>query len=139
MRQMLSNITKGIERLLKRQSSKGIWCVVANIADEHLSGPGGAEVKGGTKHFRRGALVYCSTALWGDGYEKIKVVGRHRGSNRYVTMIIRSAWLTNWRVKQVYSPHVTAELRRMGATWDGSRRSKRVAERIVGGMRKNSP
>ena len=125
-------------RLLKHPDSKGIWCVVANIKDEHRFGAGGVEVKRGTKHFLPGTLVYCSTALWGDGYEKIKIVGRHRGSNRYVTMVIRSAWLTKWRVKQVYSPHVTAELRRMGATWDGSRRSKRDADKIVARMRKNS-
>lgn len=76
--------------------------------------------------------------LWGDGYEKIKVVARHRGSHQFVTMVIRSSWLTNWRVKMVYSPHVIREFREMGASWDGSGKSKRLAERIVESMRARS-
>lgn len=44
---------------------------------------------------------------WGDGYEKIKVVGRHRGSHQYVTMVMQARWLTNWRAKLVYSNRYT--------------------------------
>ena len=67
-----------------------IWCVVANVAEETGRGPGGREIGRGTKHFPPGAKVYCSPPLWGDGYERIRVVGRHRGSHRYVTMVVRA-------------------------------------------------
>lgn len=139
MRQVLSKIAKSFTHLWQRPSAKGIWCVVANVANEHPSGPGGVEVERGTKHFRPRTLVYCPTVLWGDGYEKTRVVGRHRGSNRYGTMVVRAAWLTNWRVKLVFSPHVMAEFHKMGATWDGFRHSKREAEKIVAWMRGEPP
>ena len=126
-----------LTRLFKEQRPEGeksgdsVWCVVANVVKERAVGQGGTEPRSGTKHFRLGTLVYCPTVLWGDGYENIKVVARHRGSHRYVTLVIRSSWLTNWRVKQVFSPHVIREFRAMGASWDGSAKSKRLAEQIV--------
>ena len=44
--------------------------------------------------------------MWGDGYEKIHVVGRHRALHRRcVKMIVSSWWLTNWRVQLVYSSY----------------------------------
>jgi hypothetical protein len=43
---------------------------------------------------------------WGDGYEKIKVIGLHRGSREFVTMIIRADWVMNWRSRVVYDPAV---------------------------------
>jgi hypothetical protein len=97
-----------LTRLFEKQKPKAegsresVWCVIANVVKERPVGQGGTEHRPGTKHFRAGTLVYCPTVLWGDGYENIKVVARHRGSHRYVTLVIRSSWLTNWRVKQVW-------------------------------------
>jgi hypothetical protein len=107
-----------------------IWCVVANVVAERRCGPGRTELRRGTKHFAAGAKVYCFPPLWGDGYERIKVVGRHRGSHRYVTIVIRSEWLTGWKVQLVYSPHVIGEM----PDWDSSTESKEKAEVIVRGM-----
>ena len=39
------------------------------------------------------------------------VIGRHRGSHKFVTMIINSEWITNWRAKVVYNPEVLRRLR----------------------------
>jgi hypothetical protein len=50
----------------------------------------------------------------GDGYDKIKVIGRHRGSKQFVTMIISADQVTNWRAKVVYDPEV---LRRLDQIW----------------------
>lgn len=82
------------------------WCLVGNIVQKQPYGEGGQEQRSGTKHFAPGAKVYCLPAQWGDGYEKIVVIGRHRGSKEYVTMVIESAWVTNWRAKVVYEPAV---------------------------------
>jgi hypothetical protein len=111
-----------------QSSAQPVWCVVANVVTERPYGPGGAEKRPGTKHFRPRAKVYCFPALWGDGYDQIKVVGRHRGSNRYVTMIIKSAWLENWRAKLVYSPDV---IRRLDGKWNATEQSRLEAEAIV--------
>ncbi len=54
--------------------------------------------------------MFCLPARWGDGYDQIVVIGRHRGSRRLVTMIISSLWVTNWRVKVVYDPAVLDRL-----------------------------
>lgn len=105
-----------------------VWCVVANVAKDQPFGPGGKEIRRGIKHFAPGAKVYCFPSEWGDGYEKIRVVGRHRGSHRYVTIVIPSKRLTSWHADLVYSPHVIAEL---AGYWDGTATSKRLAEEIA--------
>lgn len=86
------------------------WCLVGNIVQRRPYGEGGQEQRSGTKHFSPGTKVYCLPARWGDGYEKIIVIGRHRGSKQYVTMVIESAWVTNWRAQVVYSPAVLHQL-----------------------------
>lgn len=87
------------------ESRDSQWCLVGNIGDA------------GLRHFQPGTKVYCFPALWGDGYEKVMVIGHHRGSHKLVTMIIDSASVTNWRAKVVYNPEV---LRRLGeATFAG--------------------
>lgn len=48
--------------------------------------------------------------MWGDGYERIKLIGRHRGSSRLVTMIIASDNVANWRYKKVFDPFVLKEM-----------------------------
>ena len=88
------------------------WCLVGNIVDERPCGPGGLEIKHGTKHFSPGTRVYCLPAQWGDGYEQIMVIGRHRGSKKFVTMVINSDWVENWRAKVVYNPEVLRRIRK---------------------------
>jgi hypothetical protein len=91
-----------------------VWCAVANIVMERDYGPRGAEKRSGTKHFSAGAKVYILYHFWGMGGEQVTVVGRHRGSHRYVTMTIASKWLTNWRTQLVYSPHMIKLIEDLG-------------------------
>ena len=119
----------------EKHTKQPVWCVVANIKKEIPFGPGGVEKRIGTKHFSPGTKVYCFQALWGDGYQRVQVIGRHRGSHRYVTMIIKSDWLTNWRVKAEYSPSLAAKLK---PHWDETPNSKRQAELIAHGMNGNT-
>jgi hypothetical protein len=114
----------------KTGEKKSVWCVIANVVDERHYGED-KEIKRGTKHFSSGTKVYCFPPLWGDGYKKIKVIGRHRYSKKLVTMVIRSKWLTNWRVKMVYSPQIVSQLK---THWDDSGRSKTLAESLVSGL-----
>lgn len=103
----------------------GIWCVVANVTEVQIFGET-QETQIGTKHFSPGTKVYCFPPLWGDGYENIKVIGRHRGSRKLITMIIPSKRLENWRVKYVYHPHVIYEILKEGVLWN-----KETAENMV--------
>lgn len=106
---------------------KAIWCVVANAKREHPLGESG-ELRNGTKHFAPGAKLYCFPALWGDGYERVKVIGRHRGSHRFVTMIVPAKWLERWRAELVYSPYLIREL---SSHWDGSEEARAQAESLA--------
>ncbi len=89
------------------------WCLVANVRAQRPSGPGGVEVRRGTKHFASGTKVYCFRPLWGDGYEKILVVGLSRRSRRYIAVVVSWRALTNWRAKLVYSPAVQRRMLRL--------------------------
>ncbi len=84
----------------------------------------------GTRHFSPGTKVYAFPAQWGDGYEKILVVGRHRKSKRFVTMVIRSDAVANWRAKVVYSPEVLRRLQegacRLRKAWNWKGRDEVV-------------
>src|SRR5690349_20283274 len=111
---------------MRENPEESIWCVVGNIVNERASGIGGLEIRPGTKHFPPGAKVYCCPPLWDDGYENILVIGRHRGSHRYATMVIKSDWVENWRIQLVYSPHIINELNKQSAVW-----SKAAAETMV--------
>ena len=76
---------------------KWAWCLVANIRKEGFPGAGPLNSRGGTKHFApRGP-----------------VVGKEKGSGRYVRKVMDWKWLENFRCKRVYSPTVISRM--MGA------------------------
>ncbi len=114
-----------------------VWCPVASMRTERPYGPGGQETRRGSKHFKPGAKLYLSHVLsWLERGAKrdvqVYVVGRHRGSHRYVTMAVSASWLTHWRVEMVYSPHVIGEL---WPEWDGTPAAKGRAQDLVALMR----
>jgi hypothetical protein len=83
------------------------FCVVANVAAETAHGEDGLDIRRGIKHFTAGAKVWVLPIQWGDGGEKLIVVGRHRGSaGPYIRMVISRAHLTNLRVRPIYSPRL---------------------------------
>ena len=81
----------------------GIWCIAANVRPEAY----GNATSPGSKHFKAGALLWVVTGYWGDGFERIHVIGRHRVSKRLIAIIFEAARLTNWRAKQAFHPLVT--------------------------------
>lgn len=105
-----------------------IWCPTANMTRERPYGPGGSEIKHGSKHFAPGAKLHILRVVGGAAHTQVRVIGRHRASHRYVTMIVRADWLTNWRVDLVYSPHVISEV---WPAWDGSVVTRARAEEFV--------
>jgi hypothetical protein len=123
------------------EPAEPVWCAVANIVEKRPYGHDGAEERAGTKHFSPGTKVHIRHVFWGMGGEQVEVVARHRGSSRVVTMVIRSTWLTQWRVKLAYDPKIAARLRAIpdeagsssdGArAWDGTPESRERAKQIV--------
>ncbi len=68
-----------------------IWTVVANIVRERSYGPGGKELKIGTKHFHPNTKVYVID--WYAGTcEKIIVIGQARKSRRFIKIVIKATW-----------------------------------------------
>jgi len=105
---------------------------VANVVAEHRVGEN-RESRIGTRHFSSGTKVYCYPPLWGDGYEKVKVIGRHRGQHGLIEIVMPSKRLTNWRVKMVYAPFVVTHMK---DHWDDSTASKKTADSLVEEMKR---
>lgn len=103
-----------------------IWCVVANIAEDIPFGEE-KQLRKGTKHFSPGTKIYCYPPLW-DTWKGIQVIGRHRGSKQFVTMVINLNWLVNYRIKLVYNPLI---LNLLSKYWDGTDDSKKRAENLI--------
>ena len=98
-----------LNEIFKNQNTKNrtifIWCLIGNIIGEHFHGEN-KEIKFGTKHFSPKTKVYCFQVSWGDGYENIKVIGRHRKTDKKVKIIVNSRYITNWRLQKVFNPFI---------------------------------
>lgn len=92
------------------------WCLIGNIIDEHVN-KGTGETVHGTKHFSPGTKVYIAPLQWGDGYEHIVVIGKHRNSFRYIQMVIDNRYTTNWRLGRIYSPAILNLIELSDYTW----------------------
>ena len=85
---------------------KWVWCLVANIRKEGFPDSGPLDSRGGTKHFAPGARVYVLPVRWDGWWDRGPVIGKKKGSRRYVRKIIGWEWLENFRCKRIYSPTV---------------------------------
>lgn len=110
LKQLFSNRSEPVA-LLPAEQSTGLWCLVGNIVPIHACGVE-KQIRNGTKHFSPGTKVYCFPAQWGDGYEMAIVIGIHRGSRQWVTVVMPTSQITNWRAKVVYKPAVIERLQR---------------------------
>jgi hypothetical protein len=95
-----SLITHNTPELIDNQF---VWCLVGNVIGEHYSE--GKKLYG-TKHFSPNTKVFCFPPQWGDGYESIKIIGRHRKSHKNTCLIMPSKFITNWRLKKVHHPYI---------------------------------
>lgn len=80
------------------------WAIAANIAEE-----AGAAAQDGRGRFAPGAKVWLSP--WGWSFEgRASVIGRHRGTARYIRMVMPYRRLTNFRARGIYSYAVLRKL-----------------------------
>jgi hypothetical protein len=118
----------------EESSSDAVWCVAANVLMERGHGPGGTEKRRGTKHFAPGAKVLVYYFFWGEGGERVTVIGRHRKSRRFIRLTMSSKHLANWRAELVYSPYVAKQVREFGefaGLTAGSEKARLRAEEIA--------
>jgi hypothetical protein len=85
-----------------------LWSVVANVRPEAF----GRATSPGTRHFVAGAKIFCVNWMWGMGFDTVVAIGRQRGSMQLIELLMRTAFLTNFRAKLVYKPAVLRKLRR---------------------------
>ena len=85
-----------------------IWCLTANVRSHPVDELFNVceKERRGTKHFAPGARVYVYPVQWGDGWERMVVVGKKRGSHRYIRKVMLGSMLENFRLKKVYSPSI---------------------------------
>src|ERR1700733_4342297 len=104
-----------------------IWCCVANITREPHT-EGSDELQLGTKRFSPGTKIYCFPQQWGDGLERIQVLGKGRKTSRLIDVVVSSKYLVNARVLKVFQPHV---IRMMNGYCDNSDTAKDMADGIM--------
>jgi hypothetical protein len=102
------------------QPAPPVWCIAANVVQQRPYGPGGEQTRRGIRLFGPGAKVWVPDGYGGMGYETVVVIGRTRHSPRYAVVSIGTEFLTNFRVKLVYSPAVLARIGE--ANWPGNGR-----------------
>jgi hypothetical protein len=90
------------------------WAVIANVRAEAF----GRTRSPGTRHFTAGALVWCLDIDWGNGGERLRVLGRHRGGTRRIAIMTALRYLVNFRAKVAYAPAVVAAIREHRAQRD---------------------
>lgn len=85
------------------------WCLVGNIVQSHTYGEE-HEIRAGSKQFAPGAKVYIAPANWGDGYEKVIVIGCPRRCKHFIEIIEESEY---WSIRNPRNPNCvwTAQMR----------------------------
>lgn len=89
-----------------------VWGIAANIR-EYPMGTTAEEAKGrrrGTKHFAPGAHVWILDENWSPDW-RMPVVGKKKGTHRYIRKVMCLDELENFRAKRVYSPTVISWMR----------------------------
>lgn len=95
---------------MSNEQPESYWTAVGNILRERPYGPGGAEIRYGTKHFAPGAKVYIID--WYPGMcQSIVVVGQHRKSKRLITLSLDVRLVENLRAKVCYNPTAIAKFK----------------------------
>lgn len=107
------------------------WCLVGNIVEKHEFGEA-HELKYGTKHFRPGAKVFINLVYGGMGHEHILVIGVPRHMKTYIEVVIRRAYVRNFRVQKVYKPAVLKLMNASEWDWrDNSEESRETLEKCA--------
>ena len=116
---------------IKNLEQEWRWCLVGNVVQTHEYGEN-HETRIGTKHFSPGTKVYCMPGNWGDGYENIVVIAKHRKSFKYIEIIMPRKHIENFRMKKVFKPAVLRFMKKHDfRVWDDSDKSKEEIQHML--------
>ncbi len=79
------------------------WCLVGNIKSEMDFGVE-HEIRNDTKHFSKNTKLLLAPVQWGDGYERVVVIGTPKYSKRYIELIMAIEHIENFRMQKIYKP-----------------------------------
>lgn len=105
-----------VATLLNDENKEWRWALVGNIVESHLFGEE-KDVRYGTKQFAPGTKVYCSPHQWGDGWERIRVIGKPRHQRNLIMVVMPSKLIDNFRIQKVYSPTILQMIDDCGCSW----------------------
>ncbi len=109
-----------------------VWSLTATVKNKtYLSN--GIEIQG-SKHFEPGAKVYPCRQWSGDGYERPYVVGLHRETQKFISVVCPSDRLENWKVELVENPILIFQLRHTVGGWSDHPNEKEEARLLANGM-----
>ena len=106
-----------------------VWCLVGNIKEQPTIVIDNNS-KNGTSHFTPNSKVFCLPAQWADAYEKCKVIGRQRKTNKNICMIIPTNYITNWRIQKVYKPYILIIMQAQNG-WTNSYKDKNTILKMI--------
>ena len=92
------------------------WCLVGNIVKTREYGED-REIRYGTKGFSGGTKVYLAPIQWGDGYERVVVLGKPRHKYGLAEMVIPLKHIENFRLKKVFEPNVLERMNKSDYSW----------------------
>ena len=56
-------------------------------------------------------------AQWGDGYEKIVVIGVARKSRKYIEVVMQKKYIENFRMQKIYKPMIVRRMINSEYSW----------------------
>ena len=77
------------------------------------------EIKRGTKHFTGGTKVCLAPIQWGDGYERVVVIGIARKSRKYIEVVMQKKYIENFRMQKIYKPTIIRKMIDSEHSWWG--------------------
>ncbi len=95
------------------------WCLVGNIVDKRFYGEE-HEIKSGIKLLSPSTKVYIAPHQWGDGGDKLVVLGKPRHKNGLIECIIKREQICNWRLKKIYPSRVLNRMNGSKYHWWGN-------------------
>ena len=111
-----------------------VWGIAGNVRDYTRGMEDKQQKRGkrkGTKHFAPGTLVWVMHAGW-DPDDRMPVVGKKRGTHRYIRKVMDINNLENFRAKRIFSPTVISWMDGARADLPNSGESWRYSDNVYG-------
>lgn len=114
------------------------WMVVANVVRWRRYGPGGQELRPGTKAYKGGARVFVVPDYPGMGHMEVTAIGQARTTGHWITICTPTRHLHTFRAKLVHAPAVLRRASPEGHTEECAREWAAALARLAARYRRES-